>query len=110
MMDDLTCEWQDTLIRLYIEASEHGNIWPTTVNANNGPMFLSSGNYPHGSLTNSMSDLISVLSLGVKEISERCSMASAKRIKLFYQRVKYVLYVEMKFMDMVKDAFGPSRI
>ncbi len=110
MMDNLTCEWQDTLIRLYIEASEHGNIWPTTVNANNGPMFLSSGNYSYGSVTNSMPDLISVLSHGVKGISARCSIASAKRIKLFYQRLKYFLYIEIKFMNMMRDKYDPSQI
>ncbi len=104
MMDNLTCEWQDMLIRLYIEASEHGNLWPSTVNANQAPMFLSSGNYPYGSLTNSMSDLISVLSPGVKEISAKCSMASAERIKLFYQRLKYYLYIEIKLANLWRDS------
>ena len=104
MMDNVTCEWQDMLIRLYIEASEHGNLWPSTVNANQAPMFLSSGNYPYGSLTNSMSDLISVLSPGVKEISAKCSMASAERIKLFYQRLKYYLYIEIKLANLWRDS------
>ncbi len=98
MMDDLTCEWQDTLIRLYIEASENGNIWPTGDNGNKRPMFLSSGILPFGSLTNSMSDLISVVSRGVKEISAKCSLTSAKRIMLFYERIKYSWYDEIKFL------------
>ncbi len=82
MMDNVTCQWQDTLMRLYIKASEQGNIWPTALNANRRPMVLSVGRYSHGSLTNSMSDLISVVTHGVKEISARCSLSSAKRMRL----------------------------
>ncbi len=29
VMDNLTCEWQDMLLQYYLEAAEHGNIWPT---------------------------------------------------------------------------------
>ena len=57
MMDNLTCEWQDMLVRQYIKASENGNIWPTSANARGQPMFLSYGTYTYGSLANSISDL-----------------------------------------------------
>ena len=51
VMDNITCEWQDMLIRLYIRASEQGNIWPTGANADRRPMFLSGGRNSYGSLT-----------------------------------------------------------
>ncbi len=103
MMDNVTCEWQDMLIRLYIEASEHGNLWPTSLNVNHNPMFLTSANYSYGSVTTSMSGLISVLSYGVKEISVRCSVVSAKRFKLLYHQLKYYWYIEIKLLDMMKE-------
>ncbi len=108
VMDNVTCEWQDTLIRLYIKASQQGNIWPTGRNADHRPMFLSVGRYTYGSLTTSMSDLISVVTHGVKEISARCSTASAKRIGLFYNRLKYFWYIEIRHYQMLLDKFFPS--
>ncbi len=110
MMDNATCEWQDTLIRLYIKASEQGNIWPTSVNANHRPMYISEGRYTYGNLTHSMSDLISVVTHGVKEISARCSTASAKRMGLFYNRLKYFWYVEIKYYEMLQDEVYSSQI
>ena len=109
MMDNLTCEWQHMLTRLYIEAFEHGNLWPGTMNANQGPVFLSSGIHSYGGLTNSISVLISVLSCGVKEISARCSMASAKRIRLFYHRLKYYWYIELKYVNVMREIYFPSQ-
>ena len=103
MMDNLTCEWQDTLIRHYIEASGHGN-WPTSYNAFTGPMHLSNGTYTSGDLGNSMSDVISAVRRAVKEISARCSVASANRIDLFYQRVNYNYYATIKLLDMMQKA------
>ncbi len=112
MMDNLTCEWQDMLIRLYIEASEQGNIWPTAMNAGHRPMFLSTGTYTFGSLTNSMPELLSVVCRGVKEISAKCGMASAKRIELFYHRVNYNWYTEVKlnYMDQEFHDQIPHRL
>ncbi len=106
MMDNITCEWQDMLIRLYMKASEQGNIWPTGLNADHRPMFLSTGWYTHGGLTHSMFDLISVVTRGVTEISARCSTASAKRLGLFYSRLKYFWYIELKYVDMVRDTIS----
>ncbi len=106
MMDNLTCEWQDMLIRQYIEASEHGNIWPTAYNAHRRPMFLSNGRYTTGNLTNSMSDLYSVVSRGVKEISARCTLAAGKGLKWFYHRLQYSWYTEMKLLYIVQEDLG----
>ena len=102
LMDNLTCEWQDTLIQKYIEASEHGNIWPTGMNAPARPMCLSRGYITFGSLANSMSDLLSVVNRGVKEIASRCSMASAKRIIEFYDRLKYGWYNQIKLIYILQ--------
>ena len=112
MMDTMTCEWQDTLIRLYIKASEHGNIWPTGMTTDGRPMLLTLGRYPNGILTKSMSDLISVVTHGVKEISARCSTASAKRMGTFYNRLKYFWYPELKGFQMEQDSIykNPSQI
>ncbi len=110
MMDNLTCEWQDMLMGHYIEASEHGNIWPTTLNAPDNPMFLSSGRFTFGSLTNSLSDLLSVVSRGVKEISAKCGMASAKRIRFFYARLQYDFYDIIQLMNMMKNKYSPGQI
>ncbi len=108
MMDNLTCEWQGMLIYRYIEASEHGNMWPTPYNEPENPMCLSkTTNITFGALTNSMSDLLSVVDRGVKEISNKCSMASAKRIKLFYHRVKYGWYTELKMISMLINFMRP---
>ncbi len=110
MMDELTCVWQDLLIEHYIEASEHGNIWPTALNAPHNPMFLSSARFTFGSLTNSLSDLLSVVSRGVKEISAKCGIPSAKRIKLFYNRLQYNFYPTLWLSDMMGKKYGPGQI
>ncbi len=110
MMDNLTCEWQDMLIGHYIEASEHGNIWPTTLNMPGNPLFLSSGRSTFGSLTNSLSGLISIVSRGVKEISAKCGMVSAKRVRLFYDRLQYNFYAELHLYNMVQKVFSPYQI
>ncbi len=103
MMDNLTCEWQDMLIRLYIDAAEQGNIWPTGMNADHRPMCLSTGTYTYGNLTNYMPDLLSVVYRGVMEISAKCGMVSAKRIELFYHRLKYSWYAEVKLFYMYQE-------
>ncbi len=105
MMTNLTCEWQDMVMRLYIEASEHGNIWPTGYNAPARPMCLSNGIYTFGRIASSMSDLFYVVSQGAKEISAKCSITSAKRIKMFYRRLKYAWYTEIKLLYMMQEAF-----
>ncbi len=110
VMDNMTCEWQDTLIRLYIKTSEQGNIWPTGLNAGHRPMLLSTGRHTYGNLTNSMSHLISVVTHGVKEISTRCSTASAKRMELFYNRLKYFWYVEVKYHQILLKKLYSSQI
>ncbi len=89
MMENMTCEWQDMLIGHYIEASEHGNIWPTAMNVPKNPWFLSYARYTFGNLTNSLSGLLSAVSPSLKEISAKCRMASAKRFRLFYDRLQY---------------------
>ncbi len=104
MMDNLTCEWQNMLIQRYIEASEQGNIWPTSMNADGRPMCLSEGTYTYGTLTNFMADLLAVVSRGVKEISAKCGMASAKRIQLFYHRLNYNWYTDVKFNYMIQES------
>ncbi len=106
MMDDLTCEWQGMLIGHYIEASEHGNIWPTILSMPYNAMYLSNATFTFGGLTNSMSDLLSVVSRGVKEISAKCGMASANRIRLFYDRLQYKFYDMLQLEYMAKEKFG----
>ncbi len=110
MMDNLTCVWQDTLTQQYIDASERGNIWPTALNTPARPMLLSNGRYTFGSLTTSMSDLISVVNRVVNELSERCSMGSAERIKLFYHRLNYGWYTHLKICDILQKKMLPSHI
>ena len=111
MMDTMTCEWQDTLMRLYIKASQQGNIWPAGLNANNRlPMFLSEGRFSFGSQTDSMSDLISVVTHGLKEISAKCSTASAKRMELFYNKLEYFWYHELKLYQINYNYDFPSQI
>ncbi len=83
MMDYLTCEWQD--------------------NAPGRPMLLSNGSYTFGKLIKSMSELLSVVNRGVKDISARCGMASAERIKLFYHRLSYTWYGEVKLLKMLQE-------
>ncbi len=97
VMEDLPCEWQDMLIRRYIQASEKGNIWPTGYNAPGRPMFLSPGIYSFGSITRSMSDLVQTLGEGVREISGKCGKRSGRAVDAFYQRVKYYLYNILQF-------------
>ena len=106
MMANMTCEWQDTLIRLYIKVSDQGSIWPTGMNVNGRAMLLSAGIYSRGRLTESIFDVISVVTHGVKEISARCSTASAKRMGLFYNRLKYFWYLEIKYQQMLQDLFN----
>ena len=103
VMDNLTCKWQDMLIRHYIAASEGGNIWPTGYNVPAGPMFLSRADYTFGDFHNSimsMSDLSFVLDAGIKEILARCNKTSAKQLRLFYHRLNYFLYDELKLQTM----------
>ncbi len=107
MMDDLTCKWQDMLIGHYIAASEGRNIWPTAFNAANGPMFLSRAIYTLGDFQNSMSDLSFALDAGIKEIATKCSKSSAKRIRLFYQRLHYFLYNVLKLQHMISVKLYP---
>ena len=103
MMDNVTCGWQDTLMARYAEASEQGNIWPTGYNAPGRPMLLSNGTYTFGNLIKSMPELLSVVSRGVKDISTRCGMASAERIMLFYRRLSYTWYAEVKLLKMLQE-------
>ncbi len=107
MMDNLTCEWQDMLIRHYIEASEHGNIWPSFYVARRRVLLLSPGIYTLGTLENLMSDLLRVLGRGVKEISPKCSLSSAKRIELYYERLKYYWYNWLKLDGILQRALYP---
>ncbi len=100
MMDNLTCKWQDMLIGHYIAATESGNIWPTGYNVPAGPMFLSRGDYTFGDFHNSMGDLSLALAAGIKEISTRCDKPSAKQLRLFYHRLNYFLYDELKLQTM----------
>ncbi len=104
MMDNLTCGWQDMLLARYLEAAEHGNIWPTGLNALQRPMFLSLGYYSFRDWATSMNDLVRVLNRGVNEIAARCSLPSAKRIRLFYERLRYGWDNEIRlvYMNMMK--------
>ncbi len=103
MMDNLTCEWQDMLIRHYIEASEHGNIWPTGWNAPERPLFLSTGIQTLGRYGNSLSLLVQVLSSGINEISAKCGVLAGNRINMFYQRLKYNWYNVLKLQYLYAE-------
>ncbi len=100
MMDNLTCEWQDMLIRRYLAASHDGNMWPTGYNFPKRPIFLSSGVYSFGSITGSFVKLLSMLDPGVKEISAKCNKVAGKRIEYFYEQLKYGFYDKVKFLQM----------
>ncbi len=107
MMNNVTCKWQDMLIGHYIAASEDGNIWPSGYNIPQRPMFLSRGIHTLGDFQNSLSDLSVALDAGIKEISSKCSKASATRIRLFYHRLKYFLYDVLKLQDMIAMSMSP---
>ena len=107
MMNNVTCKWQDMLIGHYIAASEGGNIWPTAYNVPGRPMLLTRGIYTLGDFQNSVSDLSVALDAGIKEISGKCSKASAKRIRLFYHRLNYFLYDVLKLNDMIAKYLFP---
>ncbi len=103
MMDNLTCKWQDMLIQQYIivEESEHKNTWSSTENVFGRPMYLSTGRHTLGSLT-----LCLLLFL-----SARCSVASAKRVKLFYDRLQYNWYTQIKLLNMQRGKYDtPSPV
>ncbi len=107
-MDNLTCEWQDMLLQKYLEAAENGNIWPTPPVGLGRPMLLSAGYFTYGDLQNSMNDLVRVLNRGVNEIATRCSISSAKRIKMFYERLRYGWYNELRLELITRGIYVPT--
>ncbi len=103
MMDNLTCEWQDMLLQYYVEAAENGNLWPGPSVGLRRPMLLSKGYFTYGAMQNSMNDLVHVLNHGVNEIAARCSLSSARRIQMFYERLRYGWYNELRLEMMLKE-------
>ncbi len=99
-MDNLTCQWQDTLIKGYIQVSEAGNLWPTVFSLARRPLFLTSGVYSFGSLTGSLPDLRIGLDGSIKKIAEKCGRKAGRRLKLFYDKLNYAWYTFVKLMDL----------
>ncbi len=99
MMDNLTCKWQDTLIKGYIEASKSGNLWPTGVSLVQHPLSLTSDVYSFGSVAESLPDLFASLDRGIKAITAKCG-GEAARLQLFFDKLNYAWYSYLKLLDM----------
>ena len=99
MMDNLTCEWQGTLIRGYMQAAEAGNEWPTLMNMVGRPLFLTSGWYNPGDLVKALQNLWDHVRAGMPGISTRCGMEAASRIEIFYDKLIYAWYNFVNYLS-----------
>ncbi len=88
-MEDIPCQWQDTLYKYYIGASEGGNLWPTGYNLLRRPMELQSGTHFMGELLKSASSLFYSLKESTSEIGKRCSQTPADSIRIFFRDLNY---------------------
>ncbi len=100
IMDNLTCKWQDTLIKRYIQASEDGNLWPIPVNFPHRPLFLTSGSNTFGAFATSLSELYSVLHGAIETISQRCGRTAGYSVDRLFQRLRYYWYDFLKLKEM----------
>ncbi len=101
-MEDMPCQWQDTLYKYYMGASEGGNLWPTGYNLLGRPMVLQSGIYFMGELLKSSSSLFYSLEESASEIGKRCSQTSADSIRIFFRNLNYEAYDLYKAMYLLQ--------
>ncbi len=101
--DNLTCKWQDTLIKRYIEASEDGNLWPNTYSFLGRPLFLSSGEHTLGAFANSLSELFSVIHGSIETISVRCGETAGNSINRLLRRLRYYWYDNLQWIEMLQS-------
>ncbi len=101
MMDNLTCEWQDTLIKGYIQASESGSIWPPAFSLGKpSPLFVSSRMVCTGEVVKMLQGIRHQLERGIKDISARCgSPEVVPRIERFYEELTYAFYDLMQYQN-----------
>ncbi len=105
MMDNLTCKWQDTLIKGYIQASKSGNLWPPELALVYHPLHLTSSVYSRGSITGSLPDLIASLDKSIKGIAAKCGGKAARCLQRFFEKLNYAWYSYTKLLYMEQIYF-----
>ncbi len=100
IMDNLTCKWQDTLIKRYIEVSEDGNLWPTPFNFPQRPLSLSTGQHTFRDYVSSMSELDCGLRGAIEAVSERCNSTGGDSIDRLLQRIRFYWYDYLQLAAM----------
>ncbi len=91
-MDDAGCHWQDMLLGYYLKASQAA-VWPVDNQCLLDPMHLEKGgqDYVPETVVADLDSTISLLQLGVEEISERCGTQPAKRLTgLLQHSIRYL--------------------
>ncbi len=99
MMDNLTCEWQDTLITGYMQASEGVNPWPPLATMVGRPLYLSYGWFTSRGSADAMRDLWGHVCEGMPGIAQRCGREAASRIEGFYHKLTYAWYNFVKYLS-----------
>ncbi len=102
MMENITCQWQDTLIKHYIRTSGAGSLWPTVFSLARRPLFLKPLVYSYGRLMQVSADLRDHLSGGISELTVRCGRKAGARLERFYETLSYAWYNFLKLQDILQ--------
>ncbi len=102
-LDTVGCHWQDMLLGYYIQASSV-TVWPIGEQCLQNPMYLEDTYY--GTFNSVMDDLDAVISLlqpGVEEISRKCGSQPAKRLRLLFDKIRYLQRDALKYTVLVNS-------
>ncbi len=97
-MDTIGCDWQDMLLPHYIQASRV-TVWPMTVQCLGNPMSFDASDY-NSTIMGDLDNLISLLQPGVEEISRKCGPQPAKRLRLLFNKLRYLQRDALKYTDL----------
>ena len=106
-MDTVGCHWQGILLGYYINAS-NATVWPTVGQCLQNPMNLEDSRYSFKTIIDDLDTVISYLQPGVEELSTRCGLQSAKRLRSLLKKLRYLQLDAFKYRDSLLKHFFPE--
>ncbi len=97
-MDSAGCHWQDMLLPYYIKASSV-TLWPLSYQCLGNPMLIDYMNY-RSTVINDLDAVISLLQPGVEEISRKCGVEPANRVRRLLNKLHFLQHDALKYTNL----------